>query len=218
MFRLSVPRNIRREATPLLKLCRRRGQQRLFHDRSEPHGQQRTQSRVETVNSKLPQFLQRYTKPLISAPLTHISAFLILHEVTAVVPILGFAAIFHYTNWLPAYISEWKWVSEGIQKFGNYARKKGWLGNEETRNFRWWEKGEGGLRIVVEFATAYAITKVLLPLRLVLSVWATPWFARFAVTPATKWFKQLFRAKSKSKPPSSGAAGTGATAGGAIPR
>ncbi|KAL8831744.1 MAG: hypothetical protein Q9191_000672 [Dirinaria sp. TL-2023a] len=159
MFRLSVPRNLRREATPLLKLCRRRGQQRLSHDRSEPHGQQRTQSRVESVNSKLPQFLRGYTKPLISAPLTHISAFLILHEVTAVVPILGFAAIFHYTNWLPAYISEWKWVSEGIQKFGSYARKKGWLGNEETRNFRWWEKGEGGLKVVVEFATAYAITK-----------------------------------------------------------
>lgn len=65
------------------------------------------------------------------------------------------------------------------------------------------------------FATAYAITKALLPLRLILSVSATPWFARSAVVPFTNWFRRLF--KRKPKPPSSGAAGTGATGGGAVP-
>lgn len=218
MFRLSLPLNLRKEATPLLQLCQQRGQQRLYLGKSELNGQQKTWSRVERVTSKLPKFLQRYTAPLVNAPLTHISAFLVLHEVTAVVPILGFAAIFHYTNWLPPYISEGKWVNDGVQKFGNYFRRKGWLGSEETRRSRWWGKGEGGLRVVIEFATAYAITKFLLPFRLVLSVWATPWFARSAVIPVTNWFKRLFRAKSKSRPPSSGAAGTGATGGGAVPR
>jgi hypothetical protein len=36
-------------------------------------------------------------------------------------------------------------------------------------------------RILVEVATAYAITKVFLPARILLSVWATPWFARVTV-------------------------------------
>lgn len=34
-----------------------------------------------------------------------------------------------------------------------------------------------GKRIVLEVATAYVITKVLLPVRIVVSVWGTPWFA-----------------------------------------
>jgi hypothetical protein len=38
-----------------------------------------------------------------------------------------------------------------------------------------------GARIVIEVAAAYAITKALLPVRLILSVWATPWFARVVI-------------------------------------
>lgn len=44
-----------------------------------------------------------------------------------------------------------------------------------------WNLDSPGMRIVVEVAAAYAITKALLPLRLMLSVWATPWFARVVV-------------------------------------
>jgi len=47
---------------------------------------------------------------------------------------------------------------------------------EETE--KKWHVGEQGGRILVEVATAYAITKVLLPVRVLVSVWATPWFAR----------------------------------------
>lgn len=43
---------------------------------------------------------------------------------------------------------------------------------------RRWHAGEQGSRILIEVATAYAITKVLLPVRIMFSVWATPWFAR----------------------------------------
>jgi hypothetical protein len=38
-----------------------------------------------------------------------------------------------------------------------------------------------GMRILVEVATAYAITKVFLPARILLSVWATPALARIFV-------------------------------------
>ena len=41
-----------------------------------------------------------------------------------------------------------------------------------------WGVGESGGRILVEVATAYAITKVFLPARILVSVWGTPWFAK----------------------------------------
>jgi hypothetical protein len=47
---------------------------------------------------------------------------------------------------------------------------------EETE--KRWHVGESGGRILVEVATAYAVTKVLLPVRILVSVWGTPWFAR----------------------------------------
>ena len=99
-------------------------------------------------------FLQRYTAPLLNAPLTHVTAFLILHELTAVVPLLGLAGFFHYSEWLPPYISEGKWVSDGVQRFGNYFRKKGWLGDDGSSRYMWWGRGEGGVRVVVEYASS----------------------------------------------------------------
>lgn len=44
-----------------------------------------------------------------------------------------------------------------------------------------WKFSERGTRVVVEVATAYAVTKALLPVRIMLSLWATPWFARVAI-------------------------------------
>jgi hypothetical protein len=53
---------------------------------------------------------------------------------------------------------------------------------EQARGQKWdLDFNRPGTRIVVEVAAAYAITKALLPLRLMLSVWATPWFARVVV-------------------------------------
>ncbi|KAM0794616.1 hypothetical protein BDR22DRAFT_874832 [Usnea florida] len=162
-------------------------------DDIKPEASQKTRSRIVRITSRLPKFLQGYTAPLINAPLTHISAFLLLHELTAVIPLLGLAATFHYTRWMPPFISEGKWVSDGVEKFGNYFRKKGWLGEEDkARRYKWWGRGEGGTRLVVEFATAYAITKALLPLRLILSVSATPWFARVAIVPSTSLVRRIF--------------------------
>ena len=115
---------------------------RLFSakpDDLSPETSQRARSRISKINSKFPRFLHRYATPLIDAPLTHITSFLLLHELTAIVPLFALAATFHYTNWLPPYVSEGKWVEESIRKFGNYFRKKGWLGEERTtRRHIWW--------------------------------------------------------------------------------
>lgn len=182
-------------------------------------------SRLARIESRLPKFLRKYTVPLRNAPVSHITAFLILHEITAVVPLFGLTAVFHYTNWLPPCISEGKWISDYTEKFGKWVRKKKWISDDNGRG-RWWGKGEKATRIVVELATAYAITKVLLPFRIVLSIWGTPWFARLTVLPITTKLGQLGqRLLAKKAAPvrsstaaGSNAAGTGAVAGGVVPK
>jgi hypothetical protein len=99
-------------------------------------------------------------------------------------------------------LDEGSYVSEGVAKFGRYFARKGWFGFgqevvEETGKQvgdadvksgssaceieevqKKWHVGDSGSRILIEVATAYAITKVLLPARIIFSVWATPWAAR----------------------------------------
>lgn len=112
------------------------------------------------------------------------------------------------------YISEGKYISDGIEKFGRYFRRKGWFGFDKEEGERGkraavWNFSEGGSRILVEVATAYAITKAILPARLVLSVWGTPWFARVVVGRLGGAVKRLFGRK--NNPATGPAAGTGAS-------
>lgn len=76
---------------------------------------------------------------------------------------------------------------------------------------RKWHAGEQGTRVLVEVATAYALTKVFLPARILLSVWATPWFARVVVGRFGGWYGLGRRG---GKGGEGKAAGTGATGGG----
>lgn len=150
-------------------------------------------TRASHLLSRLPPSLQKYTTRLRSAPLSHITAFLILHELTAIVPLVGLFGVFHYTQLAPVgYMLEHYggYVRQGTERFEGYFRRKGWFGFEkgeekekrgdgegEDEVMRRWEGGEGRYRIVVEVALAYALTKVLLPVRVVGSLWATPWLA-----------------------------------------
>lgn len=82
-------------------------------------------------------------------------------------------------------------VREGVGRFERYFRRKGWFGfgaedvnpdnggasEDGVAVMDKWEDPDGKYKIVVEVGLAYAITKVLLPARILASVWATPWFA-----------------------------------------
>jgi hypothetical protein len=181
-------------------------------------------TRIDRFNRRLPKFLHKYTSALATAPLSHITAFLLLHELTAIIPLFGLAATFHYTHWLPSWFAEGAWVLAGVERFGKYFKRKGWIRSEDVaeaeaevelrRRDRVWSVGEGGARVLVEFATAYTITKVLLPVRIMFSVWGTPGFARWAVLPVIRRFKTVF---GRGKKPDVGkVGGTGAVEGGAV--
>lgn len=135
--------------------------------------------------------------------MTHVTSFLILHEITAIVPLFGLVAAFHYGNWMPELASgpgENIAFDEGTARFGRWLRKKGWVDesdvsavaeHEVTASGATTGKEWAGVRLVLEFATAYAITKALLPVRIAASAWATPWFARVILNPTTKVAKRL---------------------------
>lgn len=158
----------------------------------------KVKSSIERIESRLPRFLHRFTYPLRTAPVSHITAFVILHELTAIVPLFGLAGIFYFTNWRPPYISEGYWVQKGTEMFGNWLRKKGWIDSKEDRRSKWFGRSEQSVNAVVSLATAYAITKVLLPVRIPLSIWLTPWFARWTVLPVRNGMRRIFW-KSKQK-------------------
>lgn len=135
--------------------------------------------------------------------MTHVTSFLILHEITAVLPLFGLVAAFHYGAWMPDLSSETgekNAFDEGAARFGRWLRKKGWVEESDVSTVAEHEvtsadnrgKERAGVRLVLEFATAYAITKALLPVRLAASVWATPWFARTILTPTTNVARRLF--------------------------
>ena len=159
-----------------------------------PHPPKDAQSRLRRFNDRLPPFLRAYTTPLLGAPATHVTSFLILHEITAIVPLFGLVAAFHYGNWLPDFTSN-SGFEEGIGRFSRWLRKKGWVEDsvevDEVTLGTATEKE--GVRLVLEFATAYAATKALLPLRIIASVWATPWFARTVLGPIWRGTRKFFR-------------------------
>lgn len=156
-------------------------------------------TRLRRLNGRLPAFLRSYTTPLLSSPVTHVTSFLLLHEITAVLPLFGLVGAFHYGGWMPVVGNGA--FDEGIERFGRWLRKKGWVGDEEggdvgagADGVQSERKGKG-TQLVVEFATAYAITKALLPVRIVVSVWATPWFARSVLGPLGRGARMLLGRK-----------------------
>ncbi|CRG87401.1 hypothetical protein PISL3812_04418 [Talaromyces islandicus] len=166
-------------------------------------------SRLQKFNDRLPRFLRRYTTPLLGAPTTHITSFLVLHEFTAVAPLFGLVAVFHYSGWMPTLTSgEGGAFNEAVQRFGKWMSKKGWVDSEDAETAKIASSTsvngdnsllvseQKGVKLVFEFAAAYAVTKALLPLRIVASVWATPWFARVFIGPLGRRMGQIFRKRS----------------------
>lgn len=88
------------------------------------------------------------------------------------------------------------YVRDGVRRFERYFKRKGWFGfgqddgeEEASKNLdgkddddeavlQKWENSSSKYRILVEIALAHTIVKILLPARILLSVWAAPWGAR----------------------------------------
>lgn len=177
--------------------------------------QSRTRRRLDKWITRSPKFFKPTLVALRDAPASYIVSFAILHEITAVVPLFGLVWGFHYYRWLPPYFAEGKWVIEGVEKFGRYFRKKGWIEEKDEAQVEQetkkgharqvhkrmspvWNKSEDAGRLLVETATAYAVVKLMLPLRIALSVWWAPAFARLTAIPIANAVRSAFASSKKT--------------------
>ncbi|KAG0634160.1 hypothetical protein HOY80DRAFT_929129 [Tuber brumale] len=133
----------------------------------QPRFHSTTPAESPSSSRGLPKALKKYAARFRDRPFSHITSFVILHELTAIVPLGGLFLFFHKTRWTPPGLPG-EWVAAGVDMFGKYVRRKGW------ESF----KGDEGARLLFEVASAWAVVKALLPARIAVSLWATPWFAR----------------------------------------
>lgn len=96
------------------------------------------------LNRRLPKFLHPYTNRLISAPLSHITSFLILHELTALVPLVALFGLFHYTSWLPGGFGQAAWAREKAENLVRYLEKKAFWKVRLQRKNKKKKEEEGG--------------------------------------------------------------------------
>ncbi|KAI0166735.1 hypothetical protein GGR52DRAFT_72301 [Hypoxylon sp. FL1284] len=112
--------------------------------RSKTH--QRADAIVGRASRWVPSRLRPYLARLRSAPLSHVAAFLALHELTALAPLLGLSYLFHALDWVPTawVLGPWAaWAEEGLRRYLRYFRRKGWFGLTEEGD----GEGEGEQRL-----------------------------------------------------------------------
>jgi len=135
-------------------------------------------------------------------------------------PIFLIAGLLHYSGLaIPDGVKESSWVQESTARWEKYAKRKGWVADDDEALSKAEASAGESLGIVMDLAVGWAITKALLPFRLAFSVWATPWFAGVAVLPIAGLVARLGGRRTAGQlagDVQSPAAGTNAIGGGVI--
>lgn len=142
------------------------------------------------ILKRIPKFLRPYTTQFIYAPVSHVTAFVILHELTAIVPLVGiWYALHEYHDVLMATTLD----------LPTWALEKGTQVMDKV--LKDWDFGSYSLhdkmKFISEGAYAYVIVKALFPVRLAVSILGMPFFAKWFVLPFTRLFS---RAKKNPNP------------------
>lgn len=130
------------------------------------------------ILSKVPKFMKPYTINFVNRPVTNLVSFLILHELTAIVPLIGIWYVFYkYDISVPLDLPEWA-INKGTKIIDSSL--KSWDLTDFTFNDKF--------NLIMKGAYSYVIVKMLLPVRLMFSFLCTPLFTRFFVDPITGIF------------------------------
>lgn len=150
--------------------------------------QERMMVEKHPILKRMPKFMLPYAKNFIHAPVSHVSAFLILHELSAIVPLVGIWYMFHKYQWaIPLDLPSW-----AIDKGTHIIDKS--MAQFDFQSFSFQEKAN----FIMEGAYAYVIVKGLFPVRIIFSVLLMPYFAQYFVIPFTRMFN--FRRKQPKVP------------------
>ncbi|CAR23533.1 Mrx11p [Lachancea thermotolerans CBS 6340] len=134
-----------------------------------------SKSKLLTRLSKRPAIGHYFDKLAETSPVSTISSFLILHEITAIVPLFGLWWVLYSLNLneqyeLPLYFKEL------LDQCGDSIEK---LVGDRSQGF-------DRNRLVLSGAISYAIVKILYPARVLFSLWAAPYFFKWFLGPFKK--------------------------------
>ncbi|KAI5957538.1 hypothetical protein KGF57_003232 [Candida theae] len=148
--------------------------------------------KTHPILKRVPKFLRNYTAKFVNAPFSHLVAFIVLHELTAVIPLIGIWYYLHqHPGFIPLDLPQWA-LTKGAKVIDSAMGQFDWSFNTSDK-----------LSVIMEGAYAFTIVKLFLPVRVVISLWGMPWFAKWFVLPITNLFgnwKKLRRAKKEGKP------------------
>lgn len=125
-----------------------------------------------------------------NAPLSYVTSFLLVHEITAIIPLFGLWWYFNKYDFVPPGLPDWL-IVKGMSVIDKLLETQGWS----------FLNMENGARVVMQGAAAYALVKATLPVRIPISLVLTPPFARWIFIPVTRsvgrMFKGLFKRNKK---------------------
>lgn len=180
-------------------ICRRLSAIRIYPRIKPLHRSFSTprEDRVRRITNWFPQRLRPFATRILAAPGANLTSFLIIHEITAVVPVFCLAYYFLRWGYMPS-IPKSGYMREQFEKKATRlyerAKSEGYFNDETSeskdpgvRPSAASERSRRKMQMGTSIACAYAIVKVLAPVRIAASLWATPWFSRSIVTPV--WFR-----------------------------
>ena len=133
------------------------------------------------ILKRIPKFIWPYAERFAQAPFSHVTAFAILHELTAMVPLIGIWYFLFKFQIIPT-LDAPEWVAEK----GKEVIEK------STKNFNFEEYTlEEKARFIMDGVYSYIIVKGLFPLRVLVSFLAMPFVAKYFVVPFTLVLQKL---------------------------
>lgn len=142
--------------------------------------------------------LAPYTTGLAKSPFSYVLSFLAVHQTTALLSLAAVWSLFTHFNYTPMGIPDIL-LSKGLGVVDIILDWTGWaaaIGGFKIR---------AGGRVLMQGAAAYAVVKMMFPLRLGVSIALMPWVARWVFLPFFSLFKRSPKASkqipsAKSKP------------------
>ncbi|WLF77292.1 hypothetical protein PVL30_001004 [Lodderomyces elongisporus] len=145
-----------------------------------PSGPTEQDFKTHPILKRIPKFLRNYASQFIHAPYSHLVAFLVLHELTAIIPLFGIWYYLHnHPGFIPMDLPQWA-LTKGASVMDKVLERMDWHIDSSQK-----------ISVIMEGAYAYTIVKFLLPVRAIVSLAGMPFFAKWFVVPIANLPKNL---------------------------
>ncbi|QLQ81894.1 hypothetical protein HG537_0G01480 [Torulaspora globosa] len=130
-------------------------------------------SRILSRLNKNPKFAGYFDRLSEAGVTSTVTSFLVLHELTAIVPLFGLWWVFYQLD-LPDQYELPLYFTDLLNRCGEAMERL--VGDE-------YSEGLDRNRLILAGAISYALVKMLYPVRVLISLWGAPYFGRWLLVP-----------------------------------